>query len=212
MMEIIPISESKLKIMLSADDLRGFSLSAEELDYANTETKRMFWDVLGRAKHAVGFDTDGHRVLVQLYPSRAGGCEMFITRLGELTKSVKESEREDELTAVISTAPLSGNVPSRPSAGIRAAFGFDTMERMLTVCRRLSVLSFDGESEAYLGDDRRCYLLLSDLEVSAYLPLDEYSFIGEYGTVENLTAIRHFIGEHAKTICASDAVSCLAKL
>ena len=63
-MEIIMISESKLKVMLTSEDLQAFELEAEDLDYGNTETKRMFWDVLGRAKNSVGFDTDGQRVLV----------------------------------------------------------------------------------------------------------------------------------------------------
>ncbi len=211
-MEIIMISETKLKVMLSSEDLREFDLTTEALDYSNTETKRMFWEVLGRAKQTVGFDTDGHRVLVQLYPSRDGGCEMFITRLGEICRTECENDGEAALSAVI--APKGANktrTRSKTHTGMGAAFGFDTMERLLAVCRRLAALAYVGESEAYLGDDRRCYLFLSDLEVSTYLPLDEYSFIGEYGTVENVSALRHFVGEHAKTICSEDAVACLAQ-
>ena len=211
-MEIILISESKLKVMLTAEDLDSFSLAAEHLDYSNTETKRMFWDVLGRAKQSVGFDTDGHRVLVQLYPSRDGGCEMFITRLGAVCHTECERDGANEDVSVISQGNLKKAFSkSQTHQKTSAAFGFDTMERMITVCRRLLSLEYEGESEAYLGDDRRCYLFLSDLEVSAYLPLDEYSFIGEYGTVENVSSLRHFIGEHARTICAEGAVARLAQ-
>jgi len=210
-MEILMISESKLKVMLSAEDLDGFSLSAKDLDYGNTETKRMFWDVLGRAKKSVGFDTDGHRVLVQLYPSRDGGCEMFITRLGAVCHNECEGDPVEDCVAVISQAKPQKATPKRRTSGDIAAFGFDTMERMLAVCRRLSYMEYKGESEAYVGDDRRCYLFLSDVDASSYLPLDEYSFIGEYGTAENVSALRHFVGEHARTICREDAVACLAR-
>lgn len=211
-MEILMISESKLKVMMTSDDLAVFSLCAESLDYGNTETKRMFWDVLGRAKQTVGFDTDGHRVLVQLYPSRDGGCEMFITRLGAVCHSECEGkEAEDSISVISQAKPQKASQKKHASCSSVAAFGFDTMERMLTVCRRLSHMSYEGESEAYLGDDRRCYLFLSDIGSSAYLPLDEYSFIGEYGTVENVSALRHFVGEHARTICRENAVSCLAR-
>ena len=48
-MEIIMISDSKIKVMLNADDLKGFDLDTSSLDYSNTETKRMFWDILSRA-------------------------------------------------------------------------------------------------------------------------------------------------------------------
>ena len=211
-MEILMISDSKLKVMLTAEDLASFSLCAKDLDYSNTETKRMFWDILGRAKKSVGFDTDGHRVLVQLFPSRDGGCEMFITRLGMVCHTECGAEEQDSDLAVISHTTKQTNTSKKyTSPHTVSAFGFDTMERMLTVCRRLSSLSYEGESEAYLGDDRRCYLFLGDVEVSGYLPLDEYSFIGEYGTVENVTALRHFVGEHARAICREDAVACLSR-
>ena len=198
-MEIILISESKLKVMLTAEDLQGFEICAEILDYGNTETKRMLWDVLGRAKRSVGFDTDGHRVLVQLYPSRDGGCELFITRLGRLP--CNEAPENAVIAAKAHTRPRAGG----------SAFGFDTMERLLAVCRRLASLPYEGESEAYLGDDRRCYLFLSEPDLSSYLPLDEYSFIEEYGTVENVSALRHFVGEHARPICETGAIACLSR-
>ena len=89
-MEIILISESKLKIALREEDLASFEIRADELDYSNTETKRMFWDLLTRAKHKTGFDTDGQRVLVQLYPSKDGGCEMFVTKIGLLDEAKDE--------------------------------------------------------------------------------------------------------------------------
>lgn len=205
-MEIIMISESKLKIMLSAEDLQAFELAPEDLDYGNTETKRMFWDILGRAKHSVGFDTDGQRVLVQLYPSRAGGCEMFITKLGSLHRG--ESEERADLHTVIKSAD------ERPSARPKlriGAFGFDSVERMLAVCRRLAGIGYNGKSEAYFGDDRRAYLFLSIPESSGYLPLDEFSFISEYGSHENADVLRQFLEEHARAICREDAVELLAK-
>ena len=95
-MEIIMISNSKLKIMLCEEDLRQFELKADQLDYSNTDTKRMFWDVLSKAKHKTGFDTDGQRVLVQLYPSKEGGCEMFVTKIGSLCASKAQNKISNE--------------------------------------------------------------------------------------------------------------------
>ena len=96
-MELIRIDEEKLKMILSHEDLLEFELDEDDLDYTNTETKRMFWELLRRAKQSTGFDTDGHRVLVQLYPSREGGCEIFVTRLGFLSYDCDfEYENTDE--------------------------------------------------------------------------------------------------------------------
>lgn len=211
-MEILMISESKLKVMLTSDDLVQFSLSADTLDYGNTETRRMFWDILGRAKQSVGFDTEGHRVLVQLYPSRDGGCEMFISRLGSICRASNEKEGQEDAIAIIAQESADKNRTKKaPVPKEISVFGFDTMERMLAVCRRLCDMAYEGESEAYLSDDGRCYLFLSDVECSEYLPFDEYSFIREYGTPESEKLLRPLVGEHARVICPENAVGCLAQ-
>ncbi len=206
-MELILVSESKLKVMLTEEDLDDFALKAEDLDYGNTETKRMFWDILSRAKHSVGFNTDGMRVLVQLYPSRTGGCEMYITKLGG--GCTEQQEQTD------GSAPRLHYKPShRSEAGTvgPGAFGFDRMERMLTVCHRLRDIGYGGKSAAFCGDDHRYYLFLEGLDTTGYLTLDEYSFITEYGTRENWEAIRRFLSEHGTPICRTEAVEQLGLL
>lgn len=211
-MEIIMISESKIKVMLTCDDLRSFELEVCELDYANTETKRMFWDILSRAKHSVGFDTDGHRVLVQLYPSRCGGCEMFVTRLNCLSGEDREKKRA-EIESVINSLPERKPLRSRLSGERHTgAFGFDRIEAMIRVCRELLRMGYDGESNAYIGENSRSYLFLSDIETIGYSIPDEFSFITEYGTCENADAALCYVGEHARQICSRHAVEQLARL
>ena len=205
-MEIIMINESKLKVMLSESDLEEFDLEAEELDYGNTETKRMFWDILGRAKRAVGFDTDGTRVLVQLYPSREGGCEMFITKIGSVCPGCETEAREE---------PILHYKPShRPCAGKgkTGAFRFDCLEWLIAVCRRLRGIGYTGSSEAYIDDGRLYYLFLEGLDPTGYLPLDEYSFITEYGTQENAESLRLALQERGTCLCQTDAVDRLGVL
>lgn len=210
-MEIIMISESKLKVMLTSEDLQDFELETETLDYNNTETKRMFWDILNRAKHSIGFDTDGQRVLVQLYPSRAGGCEMFITKLGSVCCTEGNTSQKAELKTVIKPIPRrSGESPHTTPEERPCVFAFDRIESLLAVCRRLSGIGYAGESEAYFGDDRRAYLFLYLPDHGCYLPLDEYAFLHEYGSRENTDAFRHFVGEHANAICPHGAVETLA--
>ena len=86
------------------------------------------------------------------------------------------------------------------------------MEWLITVCHRLQGIGYAGQSEAYIGDDGRYYLFLEGLDPTGYLPLDEYSFIVEYGSPENVEALRGFLGEHGKPICAEEAVERLGVL
>jgi len=205
-MEFILISDSKLKIMLTKSDLDEFDIRASELDYSNTETKRMFWDILGRAKKSVGFSCDGMRVLVQLYASRDGGCEMFVSKLGD---AYGEPYGIDEPCAGLHYKPLH---KKNGEHSRRGAFRFESLEWLIIVCRRLLSIGFSGDSSAYIGDDRSFYLFLDGLDATGYFKLDEYSFITEYGSAENAEKTAGFLCEHGKEICASRAVETLAVL
>ena len=203
-MEFILIDESRLKVMLNKSDLDEFDLRAEELDYSNTETKRMFWDIIGRAKKSVGFTCDGMRVLVQLYSSRDGGCEMFISKLG-ISRDAKNGESE----ASLRFKTLHKNDPSSSRLG---AFSFDNVEWLIAVCKRLSDIGYSEESSAYVDDCHRYYLFLDGLDGSGYFTVDEYSFITEYGFAENARDAMGLLCERGRVICKENAVKILSAL
>ena len=130
-MEIIMISDCKLKVMLGEDDLKQFEIKAEQLDYSNTETKRMFWDILNRAKHQTGFDTDGQRVLVQLDPSKHGGCEMFVTKIGLLPSDCEKAKPYYNKKHA-SNIPENKHCPQNIS--MQTVFYFDSMNTIIAAC------------------------------------------------------------------------------
>ena len=51
-MNIILISDDRLKVILTDRDLSGYGIRIEDIDYGNTETKRVFWTILDKAKNA----------------------------------------------------------------------------------------------------------------------------------------------------------------
>ncbi len=199
-MEFILISDTKLKIMLTASDMAELLPDGKEPDYGDPDTRRMFRELLRRAKAQTGFDTDGSRVLVQLFSSKKGGCEVFVTKLGALNEP-------------LSCEPDVHYKPSYYTEEAHAgAFGFDTLSHLLSVCRRLWHIGYGGDSSVYAGDDRRYYLFLHHMDTSEELPVDEFSFIGEYGTGESYEATRHFVCEHGRPLCRGDAVRILGEL
>lgn len=213
-MEFILINENKIKVMLSASDLEDFEIEAKDLDYANTDTKRMFWDVLSRAKHSTGFDTDGQRVLVQLYPSRHGGCEMFVTKIGLLSSGNTCCEDENAKEPILSekiTVKAKGE-RARTAKKPLLAYGFEKLELLISVCRNLCALGYVGESSAYIGENERFYLFITEPEQKGYFQLDKYSFINEFGVFENRDSTKLYLSEHGRAICKKDAVARLSKL
>ena len=148
-MELILISDSKLKIMLTRDDLRLYSIDCDTLDYENTETRRAFWSILDEAKHRTGFDAASEKVFVQVYPSKAGGCEMYVTKLGALEEG-EQGDAEDDV--IINPAPakkrgeniirkepyLTFSEKKRSFQRKREEiFKFDSLELLIRACRRL---------------------------------------------------------------------------
>lgn len=209
-MEFILIDENKIKVMLSEEDLKEFEISTEELDYSNTDTKRMFWDILSRAKHLTGFDTDGQRILVQLYPSREGGCEMFVTKIGEgISPDMEENEGVEH-----TSKPKPRRRPTQKRSGANAysaVFSFSSIFDMISVCRSLSSIEYSGKSAAYIDEGRRFYLFLADVDISGYIPADRYSFIFEFGVPESRESAYNYLLEHGKVICGENAVNILSR-
>ena len=123
-MEIIRIGNDKLKLILTDGDLKKYSLKTERLDYDNTETRRVLWQILDEAKKETGFDAAAERTLVQAYPGRRGGCEIYVTRLIRPTgcHGREEVYRFEDADSLFRAAEFTGN-------GNFSCFGFSLPSR-----------------------------------------------------------------------------------
>ena len=199
-MELIVISDAKLKVMLSAEDVRRYELAGAAVDGENPETKRVLREILDEVKTRTGFDACGERVLVQLYPSRGGGCELFVTKLGKTIHQKEPGEvsvSQERRTAMYDLRP--------------AVFAFDSLDDLLTVCRELYHAGYALLSTAYAADDGRYYLVLQERIRTGNLP-SRLSFVEEYGKRRRGGGELSYIKEHSSCIAASDAVRRLAPL
>ena len=96
-MEVLLIGEAKMKIVLTAEETKKYGLDVPDPSKDTHRTRRAFWNVLDDARKQVKFDPWGDKVLVQFYPMKSGGCEIFVTKLGILSqtsaKLVSDSDR-----------------------------------------------------------------------------------------------------------------------
>lgn len=205
-MELILISSSKLKIMLSDADMEKYDLTAETVDYDNTATRRAFWSILDDAKNETGFDAASDRLFIQMYPSKDGGCEMFVTKLGTLCT-------EDTPAPLCTTEQKRHRQPKceeKPRESL-SVYSFESLEWLLGVCRRLLKVKWKGRSKAYRAFDGKCYLFL--YERGEVLPLlTRFSFISEYGSAEHAETVSLYIKEYAAPLCENAAVETLGVL
>ena len=186
-MELILISESKLKIMLSPDDMKEYEIDCQSVDYGNTETRRAFWSILDRAKQQTGFDAASERVYIQMYPSRDGGCEMYVTKLGALGdgKRKDRSEKKERRKPCL-------------------AYVFCDITSLLNACRAIDGRRIDGESSAYAGRSGQCMLFFTPKNDARSL-----DFIEEFGDRSDPTLALAFANEHLTCICEQNAVDTL---
>ncbi len=211
------ISSSKLKIMLSADDMQKYALDAD-VNYADSKTRRAFRTILEEAKQKTGFDAESEKIFIQLYPSKKGGCEVYITKIDDDTDA-----EYAELSLKLYGESKCGRKSSEKSSGIipsskkqvarerRRAYSFSSLEDLLAVCRRLKLIKWKGQSSAY-SENGRFYITLKDKGCSDSLHIDRLYFISEYGTFENHDRLSKSLPEHATCICERDAVEKLGAL
>jgi negative regulator of genetic competence, sporulation and motility len=147
-MEMILISKSRLKVMLTREDMEDYDICPDMTDTSDPISRKIFWGILNEAKEKTGFDSEGHRIFVQMYPSRHGGCEMFVTRMSEAAS-------ED----------------NKARSDIGVIYVFDSMDSMLMSCRYLLNVDYTGESTAYADRYSKKVFLSLDREVE---PLCEF--------------------------------------
>lgn len=235
-MELIVISESKLKIMLTGPDMVKYELEGDFADCADVHTREAFRHIFEDARAEIGFDTEGERLLVQMYASKGGGCEIFVTKLGgEPAGGVRLSE-EAPLDGEAWDSPLLAVGASRMTEGEREllrrvyacgeedemvtaqvkaiALRFDIPSDLLAVCRRLSAAGFGGESRVYIVEGTPdMWFLLLELAGGSFSRLPrKYAFLSEYGEEIDYGDTELFLSEYGREVCGERAVETLARV
>ena len=203
-MELIRISDSKLKIMLTPMDMRQFELNTDNFYDDSEKMHRSFRMLFDEVKRQSGFEADDHRISVQYFPSREGGCEMFISNLS--------GDKEKGTCALTPACEMQPAARTRGSFCRSFAYRFEGLEELLSVCRRLLPMDYITASSAYRDDGGRYYLFLSTFAASPFATPEELYFVVEYGSIENASQLKLYLAEHGAVVCAEDAVGTLGAI
>ena len=183
-MELIVISESKLKVMLDPSDLADLHIT----DTNRLATRETLTEILRKAKASCGFDATVGRLFVQMYPCKRGGCELFVTKL-EMRggkEPVTHSGGERTLTE------YKRYTSERRYKSGHIIYAFDEMRHMLSTCACLQRSGYAGDSSAYQDPGAFVY----------YLSLDEETFFaGEHLGKLCPSSYYYYINEHCRMIC-----------
>ncbi len=186
-MEWIKISDNKLKIMLSAEDAMRYELDCTLTDHADVMTRAAFREILSDIEEESGFDAREDKIYIQMYPSKQGGCELFVTKIGLLLT-------QD------STSPEQGPpVPpkKRPPKDMYSYYLFPDVHTLILLCRRLQTQGHALRCTAFLDEWERWWLcVITGFEQKKALP----HFLSEYGKQMPQEQARLYLCEHAREI------------
>ncbi len=207
-MELTPIGKEKLEISLTPKDMQRFHLTAELLDYKNTETRRAVWTILDTAKHKTGFDAADGKIRIDALPGKEGGCVIFIT------KTPNGVDNEENMNSPKEKYPVVAQKPRK------TIYGFTNLSDLLHVCLFLRARGYRGDSNAFMEEEgsrakNRYYLALT--ESGAYREKSPYAvfenmFIAEFGKKLSDDNTFAYINEHCECFCESRAVDILSEI
>ena len=168
-MDFIRIGTNKLKIMLTREDAAHYALCPDTADHTDTKTRRAFRAILTDIKAKTDFDAAEDKVYIQIFPSREGGCELFVTKMGL------------ELTQKRTADPKNERPPKKRR---EVMFYFTSFDRLVAACRRLTDTKFTGQSRVWLDDLQRYWLYLIE-DGDPLKARHDHACLLEYGYMEN---------------------------
>lgn len=195
-MEFLLIGESKIKIVLSREEAEGYGLDSGTPDVSGPVARRAFWRILDRAKAEVGFDPAGDKVLIQVYPIKNGGCEIFVTKLGILSESSARLVSKSDRIAMLSKK--------------RSLYAFDNIEDIIAASVAVRSISREISPKSDVYTDGKKYYLSIEEYGKGGEPI-EFPCILEFGT--GLTAeLSGYICEHADCLTEGDGIERFSSL
>ena len=196
-MEVLKISDSKVKIMLSYNDVTRFRLQDGELNYDDPKTRRKIFDILDCVKKHYGFDYEGDKLLIQFYPSKDGGAELFVTKLGILPPESAKAISKSSKIALLNAK--------------RSIYLFESFGDLLCAAKAVRHTNEIKDSELFISENGSYYLGIYERgEIKGNI-ITDFAPLLEFGTP--VSREKHtYILEHSERLIAADAVRLLASL
>ena len=193
-MELIVISDTRMKIMLTSAELTEYDLDMSSLECMNGYVKEKLYCILEDAKKAAGIESETQKSLVQVFPSRDGGCEMYVTRylsLFDTDEGASDVEMQQKQ-----------NAPSK-----RTVYRFYDIKTLLSACKALKQKGRAPTSDAYVSADNTAFYLI----IKESNRRDASALMLEFADPVFFGGIIPYIFEHCLPICEKNAVDILAE-
>ena len=186
-MEILRIGNHSVKVTLDLYE-------ANEYNIFDSDNHKIF-ELLNMVKEKIDFSYEERKIFTEIYPSKKGGCDIFINCV--LTE-------EDSFVG----AEKCVNQECTKNRKNYYIFNVDSFEILVSLCYRLNEINYKGKSTIYRDEENeRYFITLENASVKdlKYAFLLEYAKQIKFGTFE-------YVKEHCKCVLKDNAVHKLAVL
>lgn len=198
-MDLILISSNKLKVTLSEDEVLKYNIPTFD-GIASISDNKSIHTLLYDIQKMSGFDTASENLLIEIFESYDGGCEMFITKAAqENKKSYSKGEIRELCKRCMYKSSSIGYI-------------FTCSESLISACRALYNAKFNTYSSAYLDSTGRYFLLLKSADPFCAMDSKMLSVADEFGDMTDKNYLEEYLSEHAALICPDNAIPTFANM
>lgn len=213
-MELIVINENKLKIMMNKADMERFELDENEFYLSITDSRKILNRILSDCPIRTGFEkiSPSDKILIQLYPEKGGGCELFVTKIELESELYAEGDEIFMPSNNDERLFLTGNVTKKSETRKNSfTYSFIDLENTILACKELQNKRFCGKSSLYKHANGRFYLILG-IPKGENEKSSPISFLSEFGELENTERASLSLSEYGICIIEQNAVEQLGEI
>lgn len=208
-MRIERISEDKIRITISNEDLSERNLSIDTLIYNTHESRALIWDMIKRAESEFGFTTSNAQLAIEAEPNTPEEYVVTITKIEEGTDEAFES-----IQKYIKGRYKKNDIRKKRCKKTKKAsspfliYSFDNISDLKSLTSRIGN-RYKGESKLYKRFNTY-YLILKKSAWSSSFPLTP--ILQEYGQrVSYVKFCEGFLNEYATQIESKQALTVIAQ-
>lgn len=202
-MELILINADKMKIVLTKNDMEQYGIHIDfqlfTLGRAGSVIREAFSDVLDEVKYETGFDALGAHSIIQVYPARDGGCELYITKF--------DRGGDDTVNEAARTEKRESCARAKKTM-VHSVFAFDSPIDLIDACTMLASTYNGCGSRLYRSDDRY-YLMLEHESPAAAPPI--FTRLCDFGYEVTDRYLEAYLEEHGSCLIESSVIEKLGR-
>ena len=212
-MEIIRISNTQVKFILTKNDLSDHNIKITELAYGSQKAQELFKHMMEQAFVECSFETENTPLMIEAIPTAVDSITIIVTKV---TNPEQIEEKFNMLPRVqdIGRAKFKSKrpvVPAKmPESLDMAIYSFDCLDKVIDVSVRIGS-RFSGTAMLFKHEMKYFLYIENDLRESGSDMIFFETVMSEYGQKHAVTTIsRYYLEEHGEIIIGSDAIKKLA--